>query len=226
MQPQGVIGRAYQLPSAFCESMAPPEFREFLRAQDIDAAPRLNEAIDAYLREAAGSDVFVLGVGAFKARTSGLMSYIAACLQEACRAVATRHDLDFQTHFDKYVNALADLDYCGDITYRVFKRRLVDGRTVADFVTQAQVLECLRTKQLPALFRGFLARIWCHVRSIPPDVLHAASQRRDRVVMIVASGKEKAEAVHALCSSGYGNVLVIDDELAQEILRLHKSTAH
>lgn len=217
---RSVDARAYQLPGDFCKLLAPLEFRKFIGAAEDAPSQDVTRSIDAYLTEASQANVFLFGVGSLGAPTGGLFAYIRACLK-ACKVPPMDVKKPFEERVKRYYRILRDLGYLGDLTYRLFKVVDKENKRTIVFMNPEEIHKCVEMKdKATPLFREFLVRLLWQVRTIAPEQILLASQDADRLVALVASGREKAAPVYALCSSGYGNTLIIDKALAVELLDL------
>lgn len=217
---QEVEAVAYQLPGDCCRLLASADFDEFLGQTSF--TPALSEQIDRYLGEASKARIFVLGVGCLKPSLGGLGDYIRGCLR-ACSKSPRNPKEAFPDRYRRYVDSLRRLGYIGDVMYRFFKMGRAGNTEVIKFMTDTDVLHCLASDvDVSPLFKEFLSRLLWHVRSISPEVLRDAAMDESRMVALVASGPEKGRPVYALCAGGLANTLVVDKELATELLVVHK----
>lgn len=225
-----VKAHSYQLPSGFVPSLSNSEFHEYLGAAATPLAEDIEKVITAYLHEAAQSHVFVLGVGAISAGTTGFYEYGLSCLR-ACKAPRLAEAM-VEEYMDFYRERLHQkLKYEGDLVYRPFHKcdKTVDepAKFLDEFMNEDRLLNCLRKDIKTVLFKGvdvakhykeFLARIYCHVRSIELQRLIDATHDKNRTVALVATGRQKAAAVRSLCFAQIGDTLVIDEQLAKGML--------
>lgn len=231
----GVQGRSYHFPSSFAERLATSQLRNFLAASMSSAGDDLQSAVVSYLDEASQADIFVLGVGAMHGRTPGFYTYARGCLK-ACRTEPSREGESADERLKRYYEILENrLGYVGDLMYRPFGR--LDTQTEPEdaigklFLNETKLLECLQREPGPAelpksdLFKEFLARLFCHVQSIKLERLIEATKDKDRTVVIVASGRQKAVAVRTLCLAGFADTLIIDEGLAKGIRDLNEASA-
>ncbi|MBK6941527.1 MAG: SIR2 family protein [Planctomycetes bacterium] len=235
-----VKAKSCQLPSRFVHAVHSREITRFLTA-----SPEVNEdaqqaacsvgsdILRSYLREAAASDVFCLGVGAVCRNGTALGDYGIACLRETLRASGRlaqplrREELLNQGQ--AFFNQLAQRGaFVGDVLYRFFRQApeehgegLAAGPRFFTLPDLLHLLEEFRSDGADSIFLEWVARLWCHSWSIEPEDLIEATEKR-KPVMLVASGDQKAAAVRDLLRIGIGSVLVIDENLCDELLSITK----
>lgn len=219
----GVSYRSYQLPLAYLGLVADRDFEPYMEIGELKFSvnDECRRVIDSYLEEAGESRVFVLGIGATReAANSGLRRYLESCLRSD-----PTYNPKMGTRLAQYIEAIEKdehLKYIGDLMYWLFKpipRTMPPEEAIrAYFINRDRLLTCLRESNASRAFKEFLARSYCQVRSVPLMSIATASQDEGREVVVVAAGRDKAEAVVSVCRAQLVNTLVIDEGLCDGML--------
>jgi hypothetical protein len=224
-----VKGKAYQLPAAFLGYLIDDDLREYVGLPEANetirsAARDLRQSMNKYFEEAAQADIFLLGVGAVGHPDSfGLEAYARACVESAADYNPT-YKAERAKRFLTCLRTDEGLGFVGEIAYRLFR----PVRTPTEpahalseaFMQKGRLLKCLANHLDSPSFAEFLVRVVSQVQSIDLSALALAAIDNSRSSIVAAAGAHKALAVLSVCNARLVDTIVIDSDLANDLLLL------